>query len=207
MELLVDRLFECAPYVHYLSFFLLILAGFNLPISEDIVFIVSSSIAATIAPENKYYIFLACFLGAYIGDCIAFLIGRLAGTRILQTGFFIKRISHEKMEKMRGFFQKYGDKTVFLGRFIPFGVRNIVFISAGVGKMNVIKFLLTDFMALTFTSSILLSLGYYFGKNYKVIFSYINKFKLLMLILFILMIVIVLINIFISRGRRTHSLS
>ncbi len=205
MELLVDRLFEWAPYVHYLSFLLLILAGFNLPISEDIVFIISSSIAATIAPENKYYIFLACFLGAYISDCIAFLIGWFAGARILQARFFVKRIPLEKMEKMRSFFQRYGDKTVFFGRFIPFGVRNIVFISAGIGKMNVIKFLITDFMALTFTSTILLSLGYYFGKNYKIVFSYIDKFKLLIFILFILVVMIVLINIIISRWNRTLS--
>jgi len=71
-----DYLISMAPYLHYVSFALLILAGFNLPISEDVVMIVSGSIAATVVPENTFIILVGCFLGAYISDIFAYCMGR-----------------------------------------------------------------------------------------------------------------------------------
>ena len=50
MDYITNILLNAAPYVHFISFGLLLLAGFNLPISEDLVFIVSASIAATMVP-------------------------------------------------------------------------------------------------------------------------------------------------------------
>ena len=76
MEFLSELLYEWARYVHLISFGLLILAGFNFPVSEDLIMIISGSIAATIVPENTFYIFAGCFWGAYFSDIIAYSLGR-----------------------------------------------------------------------------------------------------------------------------------
>ncbi len=181
-----------APNVHFISFGLLILAGFNFPVSEDIVFIVSASIAATIVPENTVYIFIGCFLGAYFSDVIAYVLGRTLGRKLLKISFFQKFLPEEKIETIEKYFLKYGGKTLFFGRFIPFGMRNVLFATSGIVKMKIQKFLAVDLMALSVTSTIMFYLGYSLGRNYKVIFPYLNRYKFVILAIFILLVVFIL---------------
>lgn len=177
-----------APSVHFISFGLLILAGFNFPVSEDIVFIVSASIAATLVPENTLYIFIGCFLGAYFSDIIAYMLGRTVGRKILQFSFFQKLFPEEKILYIENHFLKYGGYTLFFGRFIPFGMRNVLFFTSGVIKMRIQKFMAVDLLALSVTSSIMFYLGYSLGQNYSIVFPYLNRYKFLVFAIFIFII-------------------
>ena len=87
-----------ANNLHFISFGLLILAGFNIPISEDLVFIISASIAAAVIPENRFLIFAGCFLGASFSDIIAYSIGRHGLTLIQKLGFL-----NQKSNKLKTF--------------------------------------------------------------------------------------------------------
>jgi membrane-associated protein len=198
MSNITEILYAMAPNVHFISFGLLILAGFNMPVSEDLVFIVSASIAATLVPENTVYIFIGCFLGAYFSDIIAYTLGRTLGRRLLKISFFQKLFPQEKIEKIERYFLKYGGNTLFFGRFIPFGMRNILFATSGIVKMKILKFLIVDFFALSLTSTILFYLGYSLGRNYQVIFPYLNRYKFIILAL---LIVIILFFIFKNRAK------
>ncbi len=196
-----ELLIGMSSYVQYISFGLLMLSGLCMPISEDIVFILSASIAATVVPENMYYIFAGCFLGAYLSDIMAYFIGRHGINTILHCRLLIrlKLINPEKMESrigiMRDYFASYGGKTLFFGRFIPFGMRNVIFMTCGFIRMNPMKFMIIDFCAVTCTSLILFSLGYSFGNNYEVIFPYFNRYKFILLIMvFGLLIIIITKN-------------
>ena len=198
MEFITSLLTNAAPHVHLISFGLLFLSGFNLPISEDIVYIVSASIAATIIPENTLKIFAGCFAGAYVSDIVAYFTGRLVIGDILlkKTSFskltIIKRgFSEERMLKLKNYFDKYGLKTLFFGRFIP--MRNILFMTCGLIKMRLKNFLIVDICALTCTSIILFYLGYSLGENYEKISPYIQRYKTIVLFL------IASVFIFISR--------
>lgn len=188
------------PYVQYVSFGLLLLAGLNLPVSEDIVFIVSASLAATIVPENTFYIFAGCFLGAFMSDLEAYLIGRfaikrmLSGTILNRLNIFNSKKLEQKIETVRRYFLKYGGKTLFAGRFIPFGVRNVLFMTSGLIHMNIIKFIIIDLCALICTSTILFSLGYSFGNKLEHIFPYLNRYKLVIVGIFVAGVILVVIR-------------
>ncbi len=199
MEYITNLLFSMAPQLHYVSFFLLILAGLNLPVSEDLVYIVSAAIAATRVPENTVYIFIGCFAGAYISDLMVYGMGRFAGRKILSIRFFQKRISAKRIERLEFYFHKYGIKTLFFGRFIPFGVRNVMFFTAGLGKMRFLKFSIVDFLALSVTSTILFSLGYSFGENYQTIIPYLNRYKIIIFGAFLLAIIILVLKTRLSK--------
>ena len=54
------------------------------------------------------------------------------------------------------------EATIF-GRFIPFGVRNGLFLTAGIGKMNSLKFALSDLLAATISCTTYFYLYYHFG--------------------------------------------
>lgn len=141
---LINSNVQNAPYI---IFGLLFLAGFNIPVSEDLM-IFTSAILASKFPEYLVPLFTALFLGAYISDLICYsLMGRYLGHKLFKIKFFATVVTPEKLEKVNYFFKKYGVLTLIFGRFIPFGFRNALFISAGLGKMSAIKFAISDLIA------------------------------------------------------------
>ena len=194
MEFLSEFLYNLAPYIHFIAFGLLLLAGINIPVSEDLVFIISASIAATLVPQNTLIIFTCCFLGAYSSDIIAYSIGRYAGRQVMETKFIRKFIPEKKLFKVEEYFHEYGQKTLFFGRFIPFGVRNVLFIAAGIARMRFHRFLVIDVLALSITSSILFTLGYLFGENYRLIIPYLDRYKNMVFLLFVITIIVIIVR-------------
>jgi len=175
-------------YTHFIAFGLLMLSGLNLPISEDIVFLVSGSIAATIVPENVVLIFLGCYLGAFLSDSIAYCIGRFAGRRLLEIQL-VRRLFHaDRILTVERYFVSYGGKTLFFGRFIPFGVRNVLFMTSGFVRMRYIKFFFIDLAAVTITSMILFSLGHTLGSGYTKVFPYLQRYRITIIIILALVI-------------------
>ena len=101
--------------------------------------------------------------GATIGTSsiyfIALKLGRLALLRYLK--YF--KISEKKLERVEIWFEKYGDKAVFLGRIIPV-MREMISVPAGLLKMKIPKFILYTFAGSCIWSAITIFAGYYFGE-------------------------------------------
>jgi len=165
MEAFLDFVQANVHMAPYAFFGLLILAGFNLPVSEDLMLLTSALIAIK-NPQLKYELFTGVFLGAYFSDliCYAFF-GRFLGKKMFKIKFFANMVSEERLEKVNSFYQKYGVLTLILGRFIPFGVRNALFITAGLGKMNAWKFSLSDFLACTVSCTFFFWLYFTYGES------------------------------------------
>ncbi len=155
-----------ADHAPFVVFGLLLLAGFSFPISEDLLVIVSGVVASTVIPEKTIPLFIAVFLGSYLSDWIAYWIGRLLGTKLAQFAICRKTLSVERRDTVERFFRRYGLLTLFIGRMIPFGVRNSVFMAAGAGKMAFGRFLLGDGVSCLLFSSIVFFLAFRAGENY-----------------------------------------
>ena len=146
-------------------FGLLVLAGFFIPVSEDLMILLGALLTAR-HPEIMPQVFTAIVLGAYASDVICYsLMGRYLGAKLFRTAFFSRMLSPEKLKQIHGFYERYGIPTLFFGRFIPFGVRNALFFSAGLSKMNVLKFAVTDFVACFLNALLYFSLYYQIGKS------------------------------------------
>jgi membrane-associated protein len=142
----------------------LLLAGFNLPISEDVMLFISAILAREhedLAPQ----LFIGVFAGAYFSDLICYWLGRIVGRKLLKIRFFASIAPPERINKISNYYQKFGVITLILGRFIPFGVRNALFFTAGISKMNFLKFSLSDLLACTISVSIFFYLYFTFGKE------------------------------------------
>lgn len=163
-----------AQFAHWIVFGLFMLAGLNLPISEDLLIIVSGILASTVIPENTWKLFTAVFLGAYLSDVFVYVVGRFLGPNLGKIKWFSKMIHPERLEKITNYYQKYGPWTLMIGRFIPFGVRNCLFVTAGIGGMGVWKFLVFDGMACLLSNSVLFTASYFFGKNVSSIVHSVN---------------------------------
>lgn len=159
--LFIQSHIELAPY---LIFALLLLAGFNIPVSEDGMLFISA-LLATHYPEYLQMLFAGVYLGAYFSDLICYGLGRLVGPKLLNWKFFASIASQERIGRIHDYYQRYGVITLILGRFIPFGVRNGLFLSAGLGRMRFIKFALADWLACTISTLSYFSLYYFYGEK------------------------------------------
>ncbi|MDD0853798.1 DedA family protein [Halobacteriovorax sp. GB3] len=182
MTSLMDMIQANIAMAPFLIFGLLFLAGFNIPVSEDAMLFISAILAAK-NPEYTTSLFIGVFAGAYISDLICYgFMGRYLGNKIFKIKFFANMAPPERIEKVSNFYKKYGILTLILGRFIPFGVRNALFLTAGLGKMNALKFAISDLIACTISCVSFFYLYYTFGET---VISYVKQANTIIFAIFI----------------------
>jgi membrane-associated protein len=189
MENIINFIFSHSLHAHWIVFFALILAGFNLPISEDLMIIISGMLAANVIPEHTLHLFICVFLGCYISDSIVYFLGRTLGRKILNLKWFKKTLPKPKLDQIHNFYKKYGFYTLIIGRFIPFGVRNCLFFTAGMSRMKYVKFLISDGIACIISNSTLFYISYTLGKNYQTFIVYLKKVNVLIFCAFIVTLI------------------
>ena len=189
MDTVLQFIFEQAHNAHWVIFGLLLLSGLSLPISEDLLILTSGGLAATVVPENWLYLFLAVFFGCYLSDWICYFIGRKFGSKLWNFKWFAKAVDPKMLHQMEDYYAKYGFWTLLVGRFIPFGVRNALFLTAGISKMPFRKFILSDGIACFLSNSTLFSLAYFAGKNREILFTFLKTFNILIFTVFVMLII------------------
>ncbi|MDE3045094.1 MAG: DedA family protein [Verrucomicrobiota bacterium] len=189
MDTIIQFIFDHAQHAHWIIFGALMLAGINVPISEDLMIILSAVLAATVIPEHTFLLFAAVFLGCYLSDWVCYGIGRKFGPRLWNFRWFAKTISPKRLDQIHLYYQKYGFWTLLIGRFIPFGVRNCLFLTAGMGRMPFGKFILSDGIACLASNTTLFTLAYLAGKNYQAILQPLKTINLLLFGAFVMSII------------------
>ncbi len=100
--------------------------------------------------------------GATLGAFIIYLIALKLGRKGLAKYMKYAKINPDKLTKADKWFEKYGDKSVLLGRLVP-GIRELVSIPAGIFGMNPKNFLIFTFIGSCSWSILLTGIGYYLG--------------------------------------------
>lgn len=100
--------------------------------------------------------------GSSLGAFVIYLIALKLGRGGLYKYMKYARIKKESMVKADIWFEKYGDKSVIIGRVIP-GLRELVSIPAGIFCMRIRKFLIFTFIGSCAWSISLTIIGYYLG--------------------------------------------
>ncbi len=200
MEGLIDWIVQHAQHAHWLIFGAILLAGFNIPISVDILVVGAAFLAATLIPEQVWHLYLAIFLGCYFSAWIAYWFGRLVGQQLHQLKWFQKLFPPSRMSRIEQFYRKYGAWTLMLGRFIPFGVRNCIFMSSGMSRIPFYKFALWDLPASFIWSSVSFYLFFTLGKNFQ---SLLDHLKIINLTIFLAFGVTVITLLWYKRRKKT----
>lgn len=185
MESLLDYVCQHANHAHIIIFSLLLLAGFNIPISEDLMLLTGGVIGSRCIPDQVLHLYLWIFFGCWVSAWEAYWLGRLLGPKLYDIKWFKRFINPARIEKLHSYYEKFGVFTFIVGRFVPGGVRNALFMSTGLGKMPFWKFILRDGFACLISSSTLFYLGYFFGTNYTLLFKYFKTYELVILSLMI----------------------
>ncbi len=124
------------------------------------------------------------FIFAVLGDSVGYWFGKKAGPRIFKREdsiFFHKN----HIERAQNFYNKYGNKTIFLARFVPI-VRTFAPIIAGVGQMKYENFVLYNVFGGFVWSFGMVYAGYYLGQIVPGVDKYILPIIVLIVIISIL---------------------
>jgi membrane protein DedA with SNARE-associated domain len=130
-------------------------------------------------------------IGSTVGAIVIYYISlKLGKPAILRFGRYV-RIGEKGLLEAESWFQKYGAIAVFSGRMAP-AIRELISIPAGLGQMNIVKFVIFTFAGSAVWSVALTLLGYFLGDTWSLIAGQLSSaFSGIAIIIIIAIIVII----------------
>jgi membrane protein DedA with SNARE-associated domain len=107
---------------------------------------------------------VAAALGAVIGDNLGYAAGRYGGRRLVERYGKVVRIRPHHVQRAERFFDRYGDRTVFFGRFVAV-LRAWAAFLAGTNRMHWPTFLVFNAAGGIAWSLLYGLVGYELGNN------------------------------------------
>jgi membrane protein DedA with SNARE-associated domain len=113
---------------------MVLLENVGLPVPGEAV-VVTGALFAAAGRLNLATVAVIAFLAAVTGDNLGYAVGRFGGRPlVLRLGRRVG-VTHDHLDRIHGFFEKYGAKVVVVARFLPL-LRHLNGIAAGVSEMR-----------------------------------------------------------------------
>lgn len=129
---------------------------------DSLIFAAGALAAPAGSQINVWILFVSLFAAAVLGDTANYWIGKKLGPRLLRNPNS-RILKKEYLDKTHAFFERYGGKTIILGRFVPF-VRTFAPFLAGVGEMQYRRFLEFNVIGAFLWVGVFVGSGYFFGR-------------------------------------------
>lgn len=157
--------------IGYLGVFLLMMAESTLlPVPSEAVLPFAGYLAAQ-GKMDFWIIIAAATIGTIIGSGISYYIGKYAGqAAIAKWGKYVL-IREEELENAKKWFNKHGEKTIFICRFIPV-IRHVISLPAGAAEMSFKKFILYTAIGGAMWNAILIILGMQLKNHWDILIQY-----------------------------------
>ncbi len=179
-------------------FFVLVLGNIGAPIGAEIVMPLAGALTATGHLPNLALTILVSVLGELGGGTIGYIVGRFGGRPLVERYGRYVHLTHENLDRVHAFFERYGSFSIFICRFIPV-IRGIVSIPAGVAEMNLMQFYLWYALGSAIFCGALIWLGAALGAHLDMVLPLVHKTGLIATVLALVAIVVVWI---VMRQRR-----
>jgi membrane-associated protein len=174
-----------------------LLLGFFLP-GDSLLFTAGLFVASGAIRTPLWVVCLLLVAAAVLGNATGYWIGRSAGPAVFdkpQSRLF----KPHHVAKTQEFFDRYGNRAIVLGRFVPI-VRTFITVMAGVGRMEPRRYLTYSFIGGVAWAAGVTVLGYWLGQ-----FAVVKANIELMLIAIVFISVLpVIIEVMRARRGRTH---
>jgi len=192
------RISQYVEYYPLVAFVALLLAGLNVPISEDLI-IITGALICQGNPSMLLPVFAATYAGAVISDYFPYLLGRCIRKGTIKAKFLANLFSRRRIVMIHRYLNKYGIFAFIVGRFIPFGVRNTMFMTSGLFGLRLRRFAVYDTAAATISVSALFFLAYHFGEAVGKPFHAVGVALFVLLLSFLTFVVIHIIRKIVKR--------
>jgi len=172
----------------YLGVLLLMAIGCAcVPIPSELVMLSSGSLAV----EGRFNLWLAALVGTVgclLGSILAYWVGYYGGRPLVQRYRKYLLISAHDLARADGWFERYGDATVFFSRNLPV-IRAFISVPAGVARMPFLRFCVYTFLGSIPWCLGLAYLGYHTGRRWDAVEGVLHDFSVLILALLVLGVV------------------
>ncbi|MGA3036961.1 MAG: DedA family protein [Vulcanimicrobiaceae bacterium] len=167
----------------YAGLFLVMLLGnVAIPVGAEVVLVVAGAAAG--AGHLSSWVLVGTFatLGEIVGGIILYGIGYYGGAPVAHR--FGRRAEHE-LARAHAFFEKFGARTIFICRFLPF-IRGIAALPAGASRMPKRYFLMYHAFGSAIFCFALAYLGFAFGQHLDAILPAVQRSSRFILVIAIL---------------------
>ncbi len=116
-----------------------------------------------IPPSGLVPLIILGSAGATLGSSAIYLVALKLGRSVMLRYLNRMRVSEENLKRVEDWFERHGDKAVFICRMIPV-MREMISIPAGLLRMRAPKFVLYTYAGSAVWACITILAGYYFGE-------------------------------------------
>lgn len=110
-------------------------------------------------------------VGSMVGSTLSYIIGWYGGLPLVRRFGKYLLLNEHHLEQTQQFFQRYGQRTIFISRFIPV-VRHLISIPAGIGRMPYWRFLLYTTVGAALWNGFLAYVGFVLRSHWSTVKSY-----------------------------------
>ena len=197
MSQTISGLVASSGYV--VLFVLVALESLGIPLPGETALLTAAALAA-LGHLSIYAVVATAVAAAVIGDNGGYWIGRKGGIALVRRYGRRIHLNESQLDRARGFFERHGPKTVFIGRFIAL-LRTWVAVLAGTARMPYGSFMLYNALGGVCWSVIFGTLGFVFGRNLPRLEHYIGQASLAGALLVALVVGLVLAWRWFERNR------
>jgi len=180
-EFLIEHIIRLISFTGYIGVFILMtLESMIAPIPSEAVM----PFAGFLIGEGKFNFLALCIvstLGSITGSTISYYVGLYGGKPFVSKFGKYLLLDNHHLEMTENFFNKYGERTIFISRFIPI-VRHLISIPAGVGRMNIAKFLIYTAVGATIWNMFLAYVGFYLKSHWNAVSEYFHVLDIFVLV-------------------------
>src|SRR2546427_8077151 len=168
-------------YGYWAVFFGVMLENAGVPVPGETILLIAGYFAST-GEFNIALVMLIAATGAIVGDNIGFSIGHHYGRGfLLRIGRFFF-LHPKRLEHMEKFFERHGDKTILVARFIT-GLRVFAALLAGASrKMPWRVFVVYNMVGAVLWSVVITTLGYLFGASLPLLVKWVGRSGTILLV-------------------------
>lgn len=169
---------ENSDYAPFIIFGMIMLTGFSLPVSEDLLLLSAGALTSTCEHETRqiFQLYAVVYLACWWAAWIAYWIGRYFGPKLFALRWFHRLLTPERLGTIKSYIDRFGLLTFVIGRFIP-GGRNALFMATGLTGMPFLRFILLDSVGCLLSSATLFYIGHLFGNNISTIIVTVRAYE------------------------------
>lgn len=181
------QFFEAAGYLAVMI--LMALESMIAPVPSEAVMPPAGFLIATGTFSFAGVIFFST-LGSILGSLISYYMGAWGGRPIVERFGKYLLLDHKALDQSEKFFNRRGDITIFICRFIPV-IRHLISIPAGIARMNIIKFCIYTIIGAGIWNTFLAYVGYKLQENWVSIIKWKYRSWIDIAVIFVLFLVAV----------------
>lgn len=204
MNLIVHLIHNTNPlWVYAMVGVFLLLESSGIPIVNSTLLLLTGALAS-LGHLNVVVLAVASIAGSVAGACLAYMIGRRGGGRLLLGAATRLRIDTRKIQLLEQWFHRAGARMIFCSRIIPY-IRPFSCFPAGMARMSFRRFFTPAASGSIVWCVGMLALGWNVGRRWKLALSLVQSYTIpAVLVILLLLVTYCIVKITIKRRLDAH---